>query len=462
MKPSFSSRLFYLGLAAMLALTVMAAVFYRERALFLDVAFQTFLMIKEGSVQVMVYRFGAAVVQALPLAVIKTGGPLWLVSLAYSMAFPLLYLGFYLLIARVFRNLALGLALVLLYTLQVYDGFYWATSELQQGLGFLLVFFAFVSRRPALDRWQHWLFLVPASVALAFYHPLVALPFFFVWGYFLLREPAWRQPRYLALAVLFALILWLKNRYAANWYDTMKFENFHANLTVYGPRFWEMPANRLFLENCLRYWWGFPLLLGIVSWSYLKTRSWLRLAYLWLACLGFIFLVHVGDPQAEHRFYMEVSYMPLTIFVALPFLMDVVPRWPERRLLGFLGVLIAVRLICIITHHQPYTERLQWLERKIVAARRAQPAAHLFWMPAAAAPADTLLLSWATPYESLLLTASKHPDSAAVLSILADPGSRSEALRSDSLFITDFKNHPIREVESRYWRLENGSWVELR
>ena len=59
--------IFRLGFAGMVALLVLSIVFWRERTLFLDVAYQTVLMLRDDQVQVQVQRFGAAVVQALPL-----------------------------------------------------------------------------------------------------------------------------------------------------------------------------------------------------------------------------------------------------------------------------------------------------------------------------------------------------------------------------------------------------------
>ncbi|MCB0637580.1 MAG: hypothetical protein KDC54_13215, partial [Lewinella sp.] len=180
---SLLRRYSWLSLGVLLALAVLAAVFWRERAWLLDVAYQTVLMLQDGTVQVQVYRFGAAVVQALPLLGMKLGLPLAVISFLYSVAFPLVFLLFWWLTVRVLRQSALGLALALLYTGMVYDGFYWCTSELQQGLGFLLVCWAFILRYPRLDRPWQWVVLVAALVALVFYHPLVFIPFLFAWLY---------------------------------------------------------------------------------------------------------------------------------------------------------------------------------------------------------------------------------------------------------------------------------------
>ncbi len=182
-----SPHLRWLGYVGMFALLVLAAVFYRERAWLLDIAFQTFLMINEGTVQVMVHRFGSAIVQLLPLAAIRLEAPVAVVSWCYSVSFPLLYLGFYALVVRVFRNDRLGWAIVLLYTLIVFDAFYWATSEQQQGLGAVLVFFAYWLRYPTQDRPWMWVASAVGVVALAYYHPLIFISFYFLWGFFALH-----------------------------------------------------------------------------------------------------------------------------------------------------------------------------------------------------------------------------------------------------------------------------------
>ncbi|MCK6693256.1 MAG: hypothetical protein L6Q97_14315 [Thermoanaerobaculia bacterium] len=49
-----------LGTATYLALGVLAAVFYLERMAFLDMAFQTFHILRTGAFQIQSGRFGAA------------------------------------------------------------------------------------------------------------------------------------------------------------------------------------------------------------------------------------------------------------------------------------------------------------------------------------------------------------------------------------------------------------------
>ena len=205
----FARRIALLGYAALLGLLFFSILFYQERTLFTDIAFQTFLIINNGGFQVMVNRFGAALAQILPVLAFHLKAPLWSILLCYSISFPLLFLFFYWLIVRVLGNLHLGWALVFLFTLIVYDGFYWPSSEQQQGLAFLLVFFAFVLRFPDLRQWWQMLLAVVGVTTIVFYHPLVFIPFIFLWGYFGgLKKELWHG-RYLVLilSLVFVLVL---------------------------------------------------------------------------------------------------------------------------------------------------------------------------------------------------------------------------------------------------------------
>ena len=426
---------------------MLAAVFWRERAWLLDVAYQTVLMLQDGTVQVQVYRFGAAVVQALPLLGMKLGLPLAVISFLYSVAFPLVFLLFWWLTVRVLRQSALGLALALLYTGMVYDGFYWCTSELQQGLGFLLVCWAFILRYPRLDRPWQWVVLVAALVALVFYHPLVFIPFLFAWLYW--GEGRWSW-RYALLAVLLVALVWAKGHFLPNWYDASKMTTFRQHLDAYFPNYFSFPAYGKFLRDALLYWWGFPLLLLIDTAWFIRRRRWWPMALVWGASLGFLLISAIGSPDPAYRFYSEVNYWPLMIFVTLPFVWEVVPAFAGKRWLwGGILVFFALRLGLITLHHQPYTARVDWLQERLANC----PSGDRFILPENAAPMDTLLMSWGTPFETFLMSASRHADSAKTILITPEP-QRYEADRSRTdVLLNTFRPLPLDGWAHPYGRL---------
>ncbi|MBK7936902.1 MAG: hypothetical protein IPJ82_07310 [Lewinellaceae bacterium] len=57
---------FRLGTAVYAALAVLAGVFYQERMTFMDMSFQTFHILREGTLQIQSGRFGAACTQVFP------------------------------------------------------------------------------------------------------------------------------------------------------------------------------------------------------------------------------------------------------------------------------------------------------------------------------------------------------------------------------------------------------------
>ncbi|MEO6037665.1 MAG: hypothetical protein ABIQ93_04565, partial [Saprospiraceae bacterium] len=64
--PSPLRATLWLGFATFAALLVLATIFYLERIGHIDMAFQTFLILKSGSLEIQSGRFGAAATQFWP------------------------------------------------------------------------------------------------------------------------------------------------------------------------------------------------------------------------------------------------------------------------------------------------------------------------------------------------------------------------------------------------------------
>lgn len=460
-KYQFNNPLFrWMGYGSLGLLVILAAIFYQERSLFIDIAYQTFLMIKDGTVQVQVYRFGSAIVQVLPLLAIKLGLPLKLVLLSYSLSFTLLFLVFYWIIVRVLKNDYMGWVLVFLFTLIVYDAFYWATSEYQQGLAFLLVVFAFILKYPKLDRLQQWGLLVPCTVALAYYHPLVFIIFMFLWVFFLLRNSDLRHWRYWMLLGIMFLVVGLKSKFSGNWYDDNKYRIFFDNLRAHFPNYFAFESHQKFLQDVVQHWYFLPLFLLVIIIWYIQKRAWLKLGWVLAFSFGYLMLLHISSPSATYRFYAEVNYMPLSIVLMIPFLFDIVPNVKNKKLLLFLFAgIVFLRLTIIALHHKPYTDRLTWIESQLEENTSEKRNRLLYELDAT--KRDTLLMTWGVAYESLLLSAMEHPDSAKTLVILPKGKRYDQALQSDTLFVTELIEYPIDKVDGQYYRLGNGTYMEV-
>lgn len=446
----------------MLGLLVLAIIFYQERAFLLDIAFQTFLMINEGTVQVMVNRFGSAIVQLLPLLAIKSGAPIWTISLLYSMSFPLLFLLIYFLIVRVFKNDLLGWALVFLFTLIVYDAFYWATSEQQQGLAVLLLFYAYLLRFPKLNQWWHWPVNFLGISLLAFYHPLIFIPFYFLWAFFLLHQPKqFLHWRYLMLALMMAVVLVVKSKYFSNWYDNGKMNTFQSNLDKYFPNYFDLPAHGKFLKNCLYYWYLFPVFFAVDITYYLFRKYWLKAILVSGFCFAYLMLLHIASPESDHRFYVEVNYMALSIFVMVPFLFDIAPQLRAQKLLLLFATIVLLRLLTIAWHHQPYTARIEWIRQTMEQGIEQEPTATRFYLPASDTPMDTLLMPWGLPYESLLISTYDGHLPRRTLFVHQNIGQFQDTLQIDTAFVTEFKVYGLKELNPTYFPLDTNAYHKV-
>lgn len=256
----YPKRYYYLGLIAYSILLIFAILFYKERTIFTDISYHLFFILKDSSLCIQNYRFGAAVTQVFPLVAGKLNIPLLGVVVIYSIGFALYYFCCYLVCGLVFKNYRMGLVLLLFSTLFVSETFYWMQSELPQGLAFMIVVFGFLTSESRYKKNFIAIILVCAAlVTVAFFHPLLVFAFLYLCLFFSLS----RETRIRGLIfyfVVYALTIAVKNIYFATAYDTS------AMSKVYGladrlPQFWHLYSNKF----C------FPALAGITGYlSYLS------------------------------------------------------------------------------------------------------------------------------------------------------------------------------------------------
>jgi len=454
----------FIGLGTMLVLLLFSMLFWRERAWFLDVAFQTFLMIKDGTVWVMVYRFGAATVQSLPLLAIKIGAPLEWVSWLYSVSFHLHFLLFFCLASFWFKREDVGLGVVLLYTAMTYDGFYGQTSELQQGLGFLLVTWAALLRSPSSGgRWWFWPIWVLAIIALAFYHPLIFMPFYFmlVWLWF---RPSAGIPRKTLglLGGIMLLVLIIKQIWFQNWYDLQKTEQLKSQLLADFPNYFSYPAYAEFFANALQYWWGYSLIFILIVFLLLRRRQFWGLSFLVSASLGFLVLTAIGDHETPYRFYAEVNYYPLLAFLLVPAILQGIPmlRKAPRFVTYLVLTFFIARLLLIALNSTTYRQRVNYLRELTTKGGKEQQ--QRLTIANHQLDQTTLLMDWGLPYETLLQSATENNRPITLLPLPSEDFKVAE-LEADSLFVTPWDEFSLEKVNANpYWNLPKEGYGHLR
>ncbi len=145
---------------------------------------------------------------------------------------------------------------------------------------------------------------------------------------------------------------------------------------------------------------------------YSTKREWKMLFFFLCSFFGYLLLINVSSPtNAAPLFYMECSYLPLSIFPGLPFLFDVLPVLEKKKLAAPVVVLIMLTgCVRIYATHNVYADRLNY-ERRILDKYGDRKAL----VKAQKADVDTLQILWGTPYELLLLSESERHEPASII-----------------------------------------------
>jgi len=465
-----SSRLKVMGYLFWIILLIFSILFYEERVIFMDAAFQLFEVLNYGSFQIYAARFTSVITQAAPLLFSKLGLPLHWSLLSYSISFIAMYGFIYHLIVRYLKNDLLGWAMIFFFCLLVFEGFYYPVAELKLGVAFLLLFFAILLKHPQ-PSLRILLLLGLITIPVCFTHRLVFAFYLFLAVFFLLSNKALFNKQFLGLFLFAIGVITIQSKYFTNWYDRSKQVEFWDNYEKYFPNFHQIPSHQTFFEECLHHYYFFPILLIAASLGYLfhcfkkheKIASpFLKLGLILGFSVSYIVLVHLSAPITFYRFYHETNYLPLSLVVTIPFLFDFIPAYGERKSLFFIfGVILLIRLNTICFNHKVYTKRLAWMEEKMETGH--QSGHHKIIIPSEEVPFKKHTMDWAASYESLLLSRSRRPNQPASLLITSKDHQKHECVEDRmDCYMTTFKTRFSGDFfQSGVFSLPNEKYIYL-
>jgi hypothetical protein len=456
-------------------LLIFSILFYQERVLFLDGGFQVFKMVNEGIPQVYHYRFSTLFIQILPYSAFLLGASIKWIMILYSASYILFFGLTYHLIVKWLRNDYLGWALIFLFTLITLDSFYFIQSEYYLALALLLLTFGIINRFPDLK--ERWLFpvFVLLLLTIVLSHKLTLIPFTFLWIFFWLQNERLRHKRYYLLFGLFLGLFLFKSQFFTNWYETSKSQVFSDNLSRFFPNYFDIPANNLFLERAIDHYYFIPILWIGLSIFYLKkvftsnlkfslkanssTISLLKFLLIGSFVVGQVLLYAIADPDAPYRFYAELNYLPILIFLGVPLLFELGNK-ANKIVFSVFAIVLFTRLFIIADNHTTYEKRISWMETQLEKTEKL--GTNRLQMLQKDAPMDLIIQDWGVPYNTLLLSTLESPDSAKTLFIHEnfDSYKRKDLLQRDDYFLTRFHNQAL-QVDSMnldYFRLRKGQY----
>ena len=444
-------RLYTLGIGAYVIMLFFSILFYKERIIILDTADMLFYIAQSGSFSVYASRCGALVTQILPLLSVKLGLSLNAIMVSYSINFTLYYFACYLVCGSVLKRYELALVMLLGHILFVTDTFYYIPSELPQGVDFLLVAFAWISRIGADGSTRSanvpLVLALACCFAAAFFHPLVLFVLVFIILFFALRKDVLIPGRvYVAVIAVFCSGLAVKALFFSIPYDRHAASGIKNFITLF-PHYFDLYSNKLFLHHCITKYYWIPILTIVISVVYAIQQEWRKAGLFLFFIIGYVLLVNVSYPtSATPLLYFENQYLPLGFFLALPFVYDVLPRLGNVKMaVAALSLIILTGCLRFYTMHDKYAARLNW-ERNFLSANGDKK------LIAKATKADeqTLLMLWGTPYEFWLLSTSEQNKTASII-IDADPWQRGWATEKRNSFVVNWNMYRYKDLNPRYF-----------
>lgn len=429
------------GHAAFAILTAMAAWFWQERTLILDAAFQSYLFVADGGPAIMVERFGAAMVQLLPLVGVWAGASLKTVLILYSVSIVLFHWVLFGVCLYVLKDKKAALAILLFNVLLVGDSFYWMQNELLQAIALMFVLWSLWMRR---GDWRQfakpdWALSLLLATTVAYYHPLVFFPLAFIWCFVWLHPIRLISKRtLLGIAALFALIFSSKYIFRQpNFYD--------RGMTGQYVREFNFSLEKLLASNSLRDFVAhlddnlfllFPLLVLVTGFYIWKKRWWV--AMLVSGAMLFYCLLIMQRFLADDRWYIQEShYQALAVFLIVPLVWDVLPEIISKLLkLGnylvfLMAIFLIIRLVGIWNTHKSYTARLVYVQGLLEKTKKME--GRKFVIGYEQADRKTLMMYWGMPYETFQMSALESPDSVRVIAIAENADSLAALLPVDSM-----------------------------
>lgn len=431
----------------------MAAWFWQERTLILDAAFQSYLFVADGSPAIMVERFGAAMVQLLPLLCVWAGASLKTVLVVYSVSIVLFHWVFFSICFHILKDKKTALAILLFNVLLVGDSFYWMQNELLQAITLMFVLWSLWLRRGDWRRFTKldWALSLLLATTVIYYHPLVFFPLAFVWSWLWLRAHSSDELKssdelrgvvskqmLLGIAALFALIFSSKYIFRQpNFYD--------RGMTGQYVREFNFSFEKLLASNSLRDFAAhlndnlFLLLplLALVTGFYFWKKKWL-LAVLAPFTTLFYCLLIMQRFLADDRWYIQEShYQALAVFLIVPLVWDVLPTrfsmfQKHGKSVVFLSVIfLTIRLFGIWDTHESYTARLGYVRGLLEKTKELE--GRKFVVGYDQADRKTLMMYWGLPFETFQMSALASPDSVRVVAIAENPDSLAARLSRDSM-----------------------------
>lgn len=351
-----------LGHLSFLVLLIVSIYFYKERILFADSAFQFFKIINFEKINVEAHRYGAILPELPVLLAMKLGVNLKMLTIVYSVSFILLYYIVFLCCVFLLKNSVAGISVVLVLILCISQSFFHPVTETHQSLVFSVLVYAILQYSSFRNSYIQFLLATIAIVVSFLAHPVALYPLAFIIGYSAIDKKQLRSVKpYTLLFLLVGLALLKVSLTSENSYEGKFFSELLKSPFMIFDLFQAYSTKFFINRTTSLYLWIVIIELILVFYLAIK-KDYLKLFWQ-LGTLGFFLIItlltyHKGDSDMM----MERAFMPLALFVSIPFMKEISENNSKYRLIKtiFITIVVVFSFSRIYTQGKAFWERTRF------------------------------------------------------------------------------------------------------
>ena len=451
---------FLVGCACLSGLIALAIIFFKERVAFSDTAYQAVYLLIEQKPFVNWVRVGSILPQFIPLMAIWLHAGLRTVMILHSISFIIFFSVIYLLAYRYSKKQMLFFIIPLYLVLITNEVFYWPQSELQQGMLWLCLYLVllFENKWKGLNQWQFWGIHFIFILWVQFFHPLLFFPIVFLVIYYYDSVYQLFTRKFLFHLLACAAAFGIRTLVGMfNWYERGKL-NIGAAIKNNLPHFFSLNSVHAFMHKLPSSYLIYALFLLISVIWLVMNKKYIKAGAVLSFSVGYWILIMISSPE-DTRFYTENMLLPLAFIAALPIVADLIPstKMTYTPLLFF--IVIIIRLGFIYDAHRDYSGHFKVYDPYFNYVKHNK--LNGVFVDDRLIDQKKIITTWASGYETILISALIAPDSCMVIQIDNNHNNYNYALNYDTSLVTIFGVWGKSQLPKKYFQLQGGNYEIL-
>ncbi|MDF2456353.1 MAG: hypothetical protein K0R51_2346 [Cytophagaceae bacterium] len=405
-----------LGYAFFTAFFVITWVYYKERMIPFDGAFQCFKLIDAQWFNIEAGRFGVIVTQILPLLALKVGASLENILRLYSISFVAVQFIVFLILYYKLQDYRAVLALLLALCLAYRYQFYYSVSEIHQTIAPLVLVFALlnaplVSSLSIKDRRTFVALFIVVCLWLSNIHILSLVLLTFIVVYAVMNKKELLSLPYFWVSLVggysfyaYKILTVEEGSYqASKMISADKIKTTITNLS-------DIPAFQFFKEEFFRSYYILVFAALLLSAIYIYRKNWLPFFYVLLSCIGFFILIISYNIVHDSPIVYQNYYACFGLLIAVPLVIELVKLFKVKIVFAVVALLLLFSTIKIIKCSLMYEMRMEYFSR--IEQNVKDMPERKFMIHSSNVDWNMIWTEWDMGFETLMHSAIASPDSA--------------------------------------------------